>query len=149
MLFGFVLCVFFHPVHRCIGNHARNRYRVPDVRRQVNTVTLYFPRAAFAGGEVVFIGVIAFCKTASERPRFLVSGFLVLVRSQPGYSCKHKQSKYRHYDLQFHAYSSDRYDVKAKGWELPERSKLRVKERIAFFLTPWPWGGDLRAAERE
>jgi hypothetical protein len=56
---------------------------MPDVRRQVDTVTLDFPGAAFAGDEVVFLRVIAFRKTASERPRFLVSGFFVLVAASP------------------------------------------------------------------
>lgn len=44
---------------------------MPDVRRQVNTVALDFPGAAFAGDQIVFIRVIAFLETAGERTGFL------------------------------------------------------------------------------
>ena len=76
MLFCFFLGVFFHAVHLGIGNHAGNGHRMPDVRRQVNTVTLDFPGAAFAGGEVVFIGVIAFCRQPVSVRVFLWVVFL-------------------------------------------------------------------------
>ena len=50
----------FTPCIAALETTPVTRHRMPDVRRQVDTVTLDFPGAAFAGDEVVFIRVIAF-----------------------------------------------------------------------------------------
>ena len=64
-------------VRRGIGHYAGNLDRMLDMLVEFNAVALDLPGAAVLRGEIVFIGIFAFLKTSSERPRFLVGVFFV------------------------------------------------------------------------
>ena len=79
-------------VRRGIGHYAGNLDRMLDMLVEFNAVALDLPGAAVLRGEIVFIGIFAFLKTSSERPRFLVGVFFrVLLRCQSGRARKHEQ----------------------------------------------------------
>jgi len=101
VLFHFSLHVFFHPVLGGIRYYADNLDRMADMFAEFDGVALDLPGAAALRGKVVLIGILAFLKTAGERPRFLVGGFCC-VRSQSGRARKHEQRNNPRHDLEIH-----------------------------------------------
>ena len=103
VLFHLSLHIFLHPVRCGIGHYAGNLDRMPDMLVEFNAVALDLPGAAVLRGEIVFIGIFAFLKTSSERPRFLVGSFRrVLPRRQSGRARKQEQRNNHSPDLEIH-----------------------------------------------
>src|SRR2546428_12227905 len=76
---------------------------MPDMFAEVDAVAFELPGAAVLRSEVVFIGILAFLKTAGERPCFLVRGFCCVVcRSQADGTRKHEQRNDPRHDLEIH-----------------------------------------------
>jgi len=73
VLFHLFLRVFLHPVRCGIRHYACNLNRMPDMFVEFDAVALDLPSAAALRDKIVLTGILAFLKTARERPRFLVS----------------------------------------------------------------------------
>ena len=97
------LRVFFHAVSCGVGDYAGYRDGMGDMISELDGVALDLPGGAFRRRKLVFIGVVAFLKAASERPRFLMGGFCRVLRSgQSGSARKHEQCNNCHRYLEFH-----------------------------------------------
>jgi hypothetical protein len=76
---------------------------MPDVFVEFDAVALDLPVTAVLRGKIVLIGILAFLKTARERPCFLVGGLCcVLCRSQSDRARKHEQRNNSRHDFEIH-----------------------------------------------
>ena len=74
------LRVFFRAVRRGVRDDSGHFHAVPDVLIERNCVTLDLPVVALRIRQFVLLVAVALLQTARQRPDFLVSSFLLILR---------------------------------------------------------------------
>jgi hypothetical protein len=101
VLFHFGFRVFLHRVFFVMRDYSGHCDGMSDMVVEFDAVALDLPGGPTFCGQIVLIGILAFLKTARERPRFLVGGFCcVLCSSQSDRARKHEQRNHPRHDLE-------------------------------------------------